>query len=128
MRFGWIDDAVIDAIHDAQLAEHGGLSGVRDAGMLSSALARPRNRAAYGNPDASDCAAAYGYGLARNHAFIDGDKRTAFVAVEVFLNLNGFALDADDGECVLTMLRVADGSLDEADFAAWIRAHFQPRP
>lgn len=126
MTFVWIDDAVIDAVHDAQLAEHGGLAGVRDAGMLASALARPQNLAAYGDPDVADCGAAYGYGIARNHAFIDGNKRTAFVAVELFLDLNGLALHADDQDCVLTMLRVAEGSLSEADFANWIRERIAP--
>ncbi len=121
MDFVWIDEAVIDAVHDAQLAEHGGLSGIRDAGMLASALARPRNLAAYEEPDVSRCAAAYGFGLARNHPFVDGNKRTAFVAVELFLELNGFTLHASDADSVMTMLGVAEGSIDERRFAAWFR-------
>lgn len=121
----WLSPAVLLAVHDEQLAEHGGLRGVRDLGLFESALARPRNLAVYGEPDAAALAAAYGHGLARNHPFLDGNKRTAFVAVELFLALNGVELVADDGDCVLTMLSVADGSVDEAGFAAWIREHAQ---
>ena len=124
----WLSPTVLLAVHDEQLAEHGGLRGVRDLGLFESALARPRNLAAYGEPDASVLAAAYGHGLARNHPFLDGNKRTAFVAVELFLALNSVELVADDGDCVLTMLAVADGSLDEAAFAAWIRVRAQARP
>jgi death-on-curing protein len=94
--FNRIGEAVVGAIHEAQRAEHGGYAGVRDAGLLDSALARPRNLAAYGTPDAADCAAAYGFGIARNHPFIDGNKRTAFVCVELFLALNGCRLEAGD--------------------------------
>lgn len=119
----WIDAAVIRVVHEEQLAEHGGGSGVRDAGLLESALARPLQLAAYGSPDIAALAAAYGYGLAKNHPFIDGNKRTAFVAVELFLALNGHLLTADDAACVITMLRVAGGEMDEESFAAWIRSH-----
>ena len=118
----WIDRSVFIAIHDQQLAEHGGSTGIRDAGLLDSALARPQNLAAYGDPDFADLAAAYGYGIASNHPFIDGNKRTAFVAVELFLELNDHTLTADDADCVLTMLALAAGELEEAAFAAWIRA------
>jgi death-on-curing protein len=123
----WLDPAVMAAVHAEQLAEHGGAPGTRDEGLLASALARPRNAANYGEPDIADLAAAYGYGLARNHPFIDGNKRTAFVAVELFLALNGGELVASDADCVLTMLDVAAGALEEAAFAAWIRAHLQRR-
>ena len=123
----WIDPIVIEAIHDAQLAEHGGLAGVRDAGMLASALARPTNIALYGDPDVAALAAAYGYGISRNHAFIDGNKRTGFVAAELFCALNGYELIANDAECVLTMLAVAAGEITEAAFADWLRTHLQPR-
>lgn len=119
----WLDPDVVAAIHEAQLAEHGGGVGTRDAGMLESALGRARNLAAYGEPDCADLAAAYAFGIARNHPFVDGNKRTAFVAVELFLALNGFDLSADDGECVLTMLALAAGDIDEPAFAAWIREH-----
>ncbi len=119
----WLDPAVILAIHNAQLAEHGGSAGVRDQGLLESALARAQNLAAYGEPDVADLAAAYGYGIARNHPFVDGNKRTAFVAVELFLVLNDFALNAADVDCVLTMLALAAGEIDEANFARWLREH-----
>jgi len=121
MRFVWIDAAVIQAIHEEQLAEHGGSAGLRDHGLLESALARPQNLAAYGEPDIAACAAAYGYGLSRNHPYIDGNKRTAFVAVELFLFLNAHVLEAADADCVLTMLKVAEGSMSEEKFAAWMR-------
>lgn len=123
----WLDPAVLTAVHEEQLVEHGGAGGIRDAGLFESALARARHLAAYGEADAAALAAAYGYGLARNHPFVDGNKRTAFVAVELFLALNGFDLTAGDGDCVLTMLAVAAGELDEAAFAGWIRAHLAPR-
>jgi death on curing protein len=123
----WVSAEVLLAVHEEQLAEHGGAAGVRDLGLFESALARPQNVAAYGNPDAADLAASYGVGLAKNHPFIDGNKRTAFVAVELFLALNGHDLVADDADCVLTMLSVAAGSLDEPGFAAWLRTHSRPR-
>jgi death on curing protein len=119
----WIDPTVIEAVHEAQLAEHGGIVGVRDAGLLASALARPENLAAYGSPDVAALAAAYGYGISRNHPYLDGNKRTAFVAVELFLALNGHALQADDASCVMTMLAGASGELSEEAFAQWIRAN-----
>jgi death on curing protein len=127
VSFGWIDETVVWAIHEAQLAEHGGSAGVRDAGLLASALARPINLAAYGTPDIASCAAAYGFGISRNHPFIDGNKRTAFVCTELFLELNGHRLHAADADCVLTMLAVAAGDLDEAGFAAWLRANIANR-
>lgn len=123
----WLDPAVLHAVHEEQLAEHGGASGTRDAGLFESALARPENLAAYGEPDAAALAAAFGWGLARDHPFVDGNKRTAFVATELFLTLNGFELTADDAACVLTMLAVAAGEMSEDDFAAWIRAHLASR-
>lgn len=126
-RWVWLDPAVLRAVHEEQLAEHGGASGTRDAGLFESALARPENLAAYGAPDAAALAAAYGWGLARNHPFVDGNKRTAFVATELFLMLNSFELAADDAACVLTMLSVASGDMSEDAFAAWIRAHLMAR-
>jgi death-on-curing protein len=123
----WIDPDVLRAVHEEQLAEHGGAPGLRDAGLFESALARPQHLAAHGSPDAADLAASYGWGLARNHPFVDGNKRTAFVAALLFLALNGLDLVADDGECVLTMLAVAAGELSEPAFAAWLRGHLQRR-
>ena len=119
----WIDPTVVLAIHEEQLAEHGGSPGVRDVGLLESALARPMNLAAYGEPDVAELAASYGFGIARNHPFVDGNKRTAFVSVELFLRLNGYRLSADDSACVLTMLAVAAGEMDEENFADWLRRH-----
>lgn len=123
----WIDRAVVLAVHEMQLAEHGGGAGLRDAGLLDSALARPEHLDAYGEPDPAALAAAYGYGISRNHPFVDGNKRTAFVAMELFLRLNGWQLVADDAECVLTMLSVAAGDLTEEAFAAWLRQRVQAR-
>ena len=117
----WLEEKVVLAVHEEQLAEHGGAQGIRDEGWMQSALARPRHLAAYGEPDVFDLSAAYGFGIARNHPFVDGNKRTAFVAVELFLVLNGFELRAGDADCVLTMLSLAAGDLDEAAFAGWLR-------
>ena len=122
MTWEWLEESVVIAIHDAQLAEHGGIAGLRDEGLLRSALVRPQNLLAYGDgPDAGGLAAAYGFGLARNHAFLDGNKRTAFVAMEAFLDLNGYALAADDRDCIATVEGLAAGQIDEADLASWIR-------
>ncbi len=123
----WLDPALIRAVHEEQLAEHGGGIGLRDANLLGSALGRPEQLAFYGTPDVADLAAAYGYGISRNHPFVDGNKRTAFVATELFLALNGFDLLANDVECVMTMLDVAAGEIEEAAFAQWIRQHVKPR-
>lgn len=126
-KWVWLDPDMLRAVHEEQLAEHGGAAGTRDDGLFESAIARPQNQAGYGESDAADLAAAYGFGIARNHPFIDGNKRTAFVAVELFLDLNGFKLAADDAACVLTMLAVAAGQMDEATFARWLREHTQCR-
>jgi death-on-curing protein len=115
------------AVHEEQLAEHGGLAGLRDANALESAVARAEQLAHYAAPDAAHLAAAYGFGIARNHPFSDGNKRTAFVAVELFLALNGYELVASDADCVITMLSVAAGDIEEAAFADWIRQHMQLR-
>ena len=121
----WLDGALIHAVHDEQLAEHGGGSGVRDVNLLESALARPEQLAHYGAPDAADLAASYGFGISRNHPFVDGNKRTAFVAVELFLALNGFELTASDADCVVNMLNLAAGKLPEAAFVEWIRQNLR---
>jgi death on curing protein len=123
----WIDRAVLLAVHDEQLLEHGGAPGTRDIGLFESAIARPQQLAHCESPDAADLAAAYAIGIARNHPFVDGNKRTAFVAAELLLALNGMALIVDDGACVLTMLAVAAGQMDEATFARWLRDHNAPR-
>ena len=123
----WINRAVLIAVHDMQLAEHGGGAGLRDNNLLESALAKPQNLAAYGAPDAAALAAAYGYGISRNHAFVDGNKRTGLVAAELFLGLNGWQLLVTDSDCVLTMLAVASGDITEEEFAAWIRTHISKK-
>ncbi len=123
----WLDAAVLRAVHDEQLAEHGGARGTRDSALFESALARPLNLAAYGDPDAAALAAAYGFGIARNHPFVDGNKRTAFVAMELFLACNGYELVAVDADCVVATLAVAAGTLDEAALADWLRRNIRPR-
>ena len=123
----WIMRSVVIAAHHEQLAEHGGAAGIRDAGLLDSALARPENLAAYGDPDIASLAAAYGFGIVRNHPFVDGNKRAALIATELFLALNGFDLVVDDAECVLVVLALAAGDLKEEEFAAWLRGHIEPR-
>ncbi|HTW58195.1 MAG TPA: type II toxin-antitoxin system death-on-curing family toxin [Terriglobales bacterium] len=126
MAWTWAAEAVVLAIHEAQLAEHGGIPGIRDAGLLSSALARPHNLEAYGErPDAAALAAAYAFGIARNHPFLDGNKRTAFVVMELFLNLNGWALEAEDADCISTMEALAAGDRSEKALATWLRNHIE---
>jgi len=124
----WLQPAVIEAIHLRQLAEHGGAAGIRDAGLLASALARPQQLFAYGGEGVSlpALAAAYGYGLARNHPFVDGNKRTAFVAALLFLRLNGFDLSATQEERYRTFLALADGSLSEQALLVWLETHLTP--
>ena len=126
----WIDRALALAMHDRQLAEHGGGNGVRDEGMLDSALARPQQRHAYGDPppDLAELAAALAFGLARNHPFLDGNKRTAAVACETFILLNDAALEASDDELYPRYLGLAEGSLDEAGFADWLRTKIVAKP
>ena len=123
----WLRLDVLLAVHEEQLVEHGGPSGVRDQGLLESALTRPQQLAAYGEPDASALAAALTWGLAKNHPFVDGNKRTAFVAMELFLLCNGYVLTASDPQCVLTMLDVAAGEMGEEALAKWLRQHIHPR-
>lgn len=119
----WISKTFALAIHDRQLSEHGGSSGTRDEGLLDSALARAQQLYAYGNPppDLADLAASLAYGVARNHPFIDGNKRTAAVVCEVFIELNGGSLAADDIELYPRYIGLAEGSLAEAEFAQWLR-------
>jgi death-on-curing protein len=118
----WLAAAEALAIHDRQLAEHGGGSGLRDAGMLESALARPVNRWSYGDDDRAALAAAYAYGIARNHPFVDGNKRTAWVLARLFLALNGARLSFDAADAIRTVLALAAGDLSEEELADWFRA------
>lgn len=123
----WVGREVVDAVHLDQLREHGGLQGIRDENALESALARARNKWAYdGIEDPAILAAAYGYGLATSHPYRDGNKRIAFLAMIVFLGLNGWDLEGSDTEVVATMLALADGRLSEAELASWLRAHLLP--
>ena len=119
----WVALAVAEAAHLEQLAEHGGGQGVRDARLLDGAMARAQNLAAYGEPDAAALAAAYAFGIARNHPFVDGNKRTAAVVAETFLVLNGYALNATDAELVVAVLALAAGELSEEELADWFRGH-----
>jgi death-on-curing protein len=127
MSWRWIDRHALLLLHAESLAEHGGGEGLRDEGLLESALARPENLQAYGDPDFANLAASYGLGSAKNHPFIDGNKRAAFLAVGMFLYLNGYRLKATQADATLTMLAVASGDIDEAEFAAWLRTHAAKR-
>jgi len=115
----WVSPDVIYAVHDRQISEHGGPSGVRDQGAIESALARPRNLAVYGEPDAPALAAAYAFGIARNHSFADGNKRTAWIAARLFLADNGFRLSFDKAEAVKIVEALAAGEITEAALTAW---------
>lgn len=119
----WVDLDVVLAIHDEQLAEHGGQPGVRDHGLLESALGRPRNQFAYGAQSITRLAASYDFGISRNHPFLDGNKRTSLVVAELFLELNGHELLASDVQCVSTFLQLAAGELSEDQLAEWIAAN-----
>jgi len=124
--FRWINRQALLLLHGESLVIHGGARGLRDPGLLDSALGRPANLVAYGTPDVFDCAAAYAYGLAKNHPFVDGNKRAAFLACGMFLRLNGFRLTATQPDATLTMLALAAGTLAEAEFADWLRRHTAP--
>lgn len=117
----WIDAGVILAVHDRQIAEHGGLPGIRNPAGLSSALARAQNLAVYGNPDAAELAAAYGAGITKNHPFADGNKRTAWVAIRLFLADNGYRLNFDPRDAVRTVEGLAGSDVSEKSFAQWLR-------
>jgi death on curing protein len=123
----WIGKTLVLALHDRQIAEHGGSSGLRDDHLLESALAKPQQLYAYGDPppDLADLAASLAHGLAKNHAFVDGNKRTAYVSYRTFLALNGAELVADDEAKYISILALAEGKLSEREFATWLRAHLQ---
>jgi death-on-curing protein len=123
----WLSRQLILAIHDEQLAQHGGALGVRDDGLLDSALARPLNRAGYGDPNVAELAAVYAIAIARNHPFLDGNKRTAYVALETFLALNGCAFPVSDADAVVATLAMAAGEMNDEEFTAWVRDNAQPR-
>ena len=119
----WLSRQIVLAIHDEQLAEHGGAGGVRDAGLLESALARPLNHASYGDPDTAELAALYALGIVRNHPFVDGNKRTGYVMLEAFLELNGARFPVADADAVIAMLKLAAGDMTDDEFIAWVRAN-----
>ncbi|HSV30484.1 MAG TPA: type II toxin-antitoxin system death-on-curing family toxin [Atribacteraceae bacterium] len=120
----WLTKAIIEAIHISQMREHGGQYGVRDINLMESALARPMNRWAYEQEsDIITLTAIYGYGLTRNHCFIDGNKRVAFMAMYTFLGINGYEIDATEPEVVDLMLGAADGSISEEQLISWLRMH-----
>ena len=122
----WLQQGTAEAVHDEQLAEHGGGAGVRDGGALLSALARRQNLAAYGEPDAPALAAAYAFGVAKNHPFVDGNKRTAWVLARLFLQKNGVRLNYQDADAVVAMLALAAGEISEDELAEWFRKRVQP--
>ena len=123
----WISKRALLLLHDESLAQHGGASGVRDEGLLESALARPENLAAYGSPDAAELAASYAFDLAKNHPFVDGNKRAAFLAAGLFLALNGQRLAVAQAEATVMALDLAASDITEEAFGNWLRAHLQPR-
>ena len=125
-EWNWVPENVVVAIHEAMLAEHGGFRGIRDQSLLQSALARPQNLTAYGDPDVADLAAAYAAGITCNHAFVDGNKRTGLAVALVFLLDNQYDLIAANDDLVMSMLAVANGTLSEAELAIWIRTYMRP--
>jgi len=126
VKVNWITREVALAAHARSLRDHGGAAGIRDETMLESALARPRNLASYGEPDIFDLAAALGYGLAKNHPFVDGNKRTAFLCAYVFLGINRHSLDADEAEAAAIILDLAAGEASETEFALWLKENCRP--
>lgn len=123
----WVNRKLLVLLHDESLAMHGGASGIRDEGLLESALARAANLASYGEPDFADLAACYAFGLAKNHPFVDGNKRAAFLSVGLFLGLNGYRLTASQAEATVAVFGLAAGDIDEPTFAAWLRERVAPR-
>jgi death-on-curing protein len=123
MTWRWLRDDVVVAVHSEQIAEHGGSPGIRDSGLLSSALARPQNQAAYGKPSVFDLAASYAFGIILNHPFVDGNKRTGFLAAYVFLELNGWELAAEEAEVMAVVLAIVIKEMDEATFSDWLKEH-----
>jgi death-on-curing protein len=116
----WVEESVVIAIHRRQLAEHGGIDGIRDKGLLESALFRPKNKLNYENPTIFELAAAYGYGIAKNHPFVDGNKRTSYVVMRTFLKLNGYDIQASEMEKYETWMYLASSQINEVQLADWI--------
>lgn len=126
-QFVWINLDAVLIFHEEHLLQFGGASGIRDLGAIESALIRPQNLLAYGQPDLFDLAAAYAAGISQNHGFVDGNKRTAFLTCFVFLAENGYDVVAEQAEVIAAMLELADHRLDEPGFAQWLRDHAVPR-
>lgn len=122
----WVLKEVVIAAHEEMLFQHGGIDGIRDEGILESALGRPQNLYAYGNPDLFDLAAAYAFGIAKNHPFLDGNKRTAFITAYIFLGLNGFELSASEATATIHVLALAAGEVPEKEFSRWLEANSVP--
>lgn len=127
MTWQWLDRRIAEAIHRKVIQRHGGRHGLRDDGMLDSALTRPQNLSVYGEPTVFELAASYSFGLARNHPFVDGNKRVAFVAAALFLRMNGKVLHADRAEAAVVYLRLAAGEFREAELADWLSRNCTPR-
>lgn len=123
MSWTWIGPAVVLAIHDQQLAEHGGMSGIRDMGLLESALARPAQPEAYGDADVFDLAAGYAHGIVRNHPFVDGNKRTAYVVCMLFVRLHGFDINTSGPDRVILFERLGEGGVQREELAVWLWEH-----
>jgi death-on-curing protein len=123
----WVDRKLLVLLHDESLAMHGGASGIRDEGLLESAVARAANLASDGEPDLADLAACYAFGLAKNHPFVDGNKRAAFLSVGLFLGLNGYRLTASQAEATVAVFGLDAGDIDEPTFARWLRERVAPR-
>lgn len=123
MKWKWVEREVTIAIHDYQIAEHGGMPGIRDVGLIESALERPKNLAAHESPDVFDLAAQYGWGLSRNHGFIDGNKRTAYVITRLFLRINGWDFKAPAVDCVLVFEKLGKGEIKINHLSDWLRQH-----
>ncbi len=123
----WLSRQLILAIHDEQLAEHGGALGIRDEGLLESALARPLNRAGYGDPDIAELGALYAIAITRNHPFLDGNKRTAFAALFIFLSLNGMEFEPPEVDATMAVLRLAAGEMSDDEFIRWVRDNSSKR-
>ena len=123
----WLSRILLNQMHAELIREHGGSPGIRDANLIESALARPRNKWSYGEEDIAELAAAYGYGLTKNHGYVDGNKRIAFMAMFVFLYQNGFFLDSPNSEVISVMLDVAAGNLSEDTLSKWIQSRIRSR-
>ncbi|MFN0125086.1 MAG: type II toxin-antitoxin system death-on-curing family toxin [Verrucomicrobiales bacterium] len=122
----WVLREVVLIAHEQSLAEFGGAAGIRDEGLLNSALSKPENLFAYGTPSVFELAASYGFGLVKNHPFIDGNKRIGFIVAAVFLQINGWRLEASEVDATLRTLALAAAELSEAEFAEWLKAHSRP--